>query len=485
MPTFPKVNDNENDLLREIAQNTLEIPGGRLAPRGGDNEWSLLKKIAWNTALIATPGAGPYSEVDFYATLPPANQVDGKIFVVYYSQGTPFVNRKPAGLYWSNAGSWNLLAQLPDAYFTNYVPTSRTINGVPLTSNITIDTLPSQTGNNGKYLTTDGTIASWATVAGSGDVTGPASAITDRIATFNGITGKLIKDGGKTIAIVLSDAAADATTKANAAQAASQPLARFCIYTQAGVLVTSQDMDWTSLGTGIVGLSVTHTPSFMRQWNNGTVSTTAVQLFVKNVAISLLDALPQREYRVAQSGMCLNSLTSPTAYTQAAQHANSADPAAAVLSNTTPSYTTLGGLFIGPTPTPVGATTDFALFAWTCPSPYTFHVTGCRINVINRGVIVATTATVLEWFLGFNASSGSLAAAAPYSPMKIEIGRQVFAIGATVESMPTPTDVIWAPVTPFAVQPGRTLIIGLRIPVGTATATGFLRGSATVEGFYE
>ena len=34
---------------------------------------------------------------------------------------------------------------------------------------------------------------------GTGDVVGPASAVADRIATFNGTTGKLIKDGGKLI----------------------------------------------------------------------------------------------------------------------------------------------------------------------------------------------------------------------------------------------------------------------------------------------
>jgi len=34
----------------------------------------------------------------------------------------------------------------------------------------------------------------------SGDVTGPAGAVADRIAVFNGATGKLIKDGGQTVA---------------------------------------------------------------------------------------------------------------------------------------------------------------------------------------------------------------------------------------------------------------------------------------------
>ena len=42
--------------------------------------------------------------------------------------------------------------------------------------------------------------------AGTGDVVGPASAIADHIAVYNGITGKLIKDGGQTIAQVIAAA---------------------------------------------------------------------------------------------------------------------------------------------------------------------------------------------------------------------------------------------------------------------------------------
>lgn len=40
--------------------------------------------------------------------------------------------------------------------------------------------------------------------SGSGDVAGPASSVADNIATFNGTTGKIIKDGGATIAEVRS-----------------------------------------------------------------------------------------------------------------------------------------------------------------------------------------------------------------------------------------------------------------------------------------
>ena len=39
---------------------------------------------------------------------------------------------------------------------------------------------------------------------GTGDVTGPASSITDAIALFDGITGKLLKDSGTTIASLVA-----------------------------------------------------------------------------------------------------------------------------------------------------------------------------------------------------------------------------------------------------------------------------------------
>lgn len=49
-----------------------------------------------------------------------------------------------------------------------------------------------------------------AAVAASGDVDGPAVAVDDSIATFNGTTGKVIQDGGGTIADVIAAAVAAA-----------------------------------------------------------------------------------------------------------------------------------------------------------------------------------------------------------------------------------------------------------------------------------
>lgn len=48
----------------------------------------------------------------------------------------------------------------------------------------------------------------WGIVAGSGDVVGPAVAVNENIAVFNGTTGKLIKDGGITVAAILAQISA-------------------------------------------------------------------------------------------------------------------------------------------------------------------------------------------------------------------------------------------------------------------------------------
>jgi hypothetical protein len=59
--------------------------------------------------------------------------------------------------------------------------------------------LPDQSGNAGKFLTTDGSTASWGTPAGSGDVVGPSSATDNAIARFDTTTGKLIQNSVVTV----------------------------------------------------------------------------------------------------------------------------------------------------------------------------------------------------------------------------------------------------------------------------------------------
>jgi hypothetical protein len=59
--------------------------------------------------------------------------------------------------------------------------------------------LPDQTGNSGKFLSTDGTNPLWSTPSGSGDVVGPASATDNAIVRFNATTGKSIQNSVVTV----------------------------------------------------------------------------------------------------------------------------------------------------------------------------------------------------------------------------------------------------------------------------------------------
>jgi hypothetical protein len=69
--------------------------------------------------------------------------------------------------------------------------------GASTAANARVNLLPSYTGNANRVLSINsgGTDVEWSTpVSGTGDVVGPSSAVNNRFAAFDGITGKLIKD---------------------------------------------------------------------------------------------------------------------------------------------------------------------------------------------------------------------------------------------------------------------------------------------------
>jgi hypothetical protein len=264
--------------------------------------------------------------------------------------------------------------------------------------------------------------------------------------------------------------------------------ATFQITSVNGALISSQVMERGATGGNGTGVAtaarlfaVTHIPAFFRVYNSGAAGT-APQIVVNQCSVTLADTWGTRDHRVGLSGAGYSSLTSPTAFTQIANYANSAAPASATLSNTAAGYTTLGGQW--QFAAVAGAETDYALFGWTNPSPYTFYCTGIRIGeTLNLVAAVATTATILQWGVAFNSSAVSLATGAPYSPMRLQLGSQAFAIASAIGAIQP--GIPWTPGTPMAVQPGRFLHIILKMPVASATATEIFRGSVAIDGFFE
>jgi len=131
--------------------------------------------------------------------------------------------------------------------------TSDTIDGdrLPAMSSSKKGGVPATGTPSGKFLTDDGT---WSSPAGAGDVVGPASSTADHVVTFDGVTGKLIKDSGA----VLSSYATLANptlTGVPAAPTAAADTDTTQIATTAFVLGQASDTNPAMNGTAAPGTS--------------------------------------------------------------------------------------------------------------------------------------------------------------------------------------------------------------------------------------
>ncbi len=262
--------------------------------------------------------------------------------------------------------------------------------------------------------------------------------------------------------------------------------ARFCVYTQGGVLVTAQDLDLTSGAAGVSGFAVTSLQAFQRTWNSGTV-TTAVQMFVDEVSISLLDSMQQRPYLLSQASMGFSSIQSPTTYAQTANYTNSVAPTARALSNTAGAEATtiLDGFISGTAP--VGAATDLILIGFQVPVGKTFIFHGIRVSPpLNQGAAIATTDTVIAYALGFNGSAVSLATGSPNNHRpKILSGYHTGIVGLAIGKQYSGTDVQYQSQAGIAVNGGRFFHVIARVLVGTATASQTILWQISVDGIFE
>lgn len=172
-----------------------------------------------------------------------------------------------------------------------------------------------------------------------------------------------------------------------------------------------------------------------------------------------------------------------------ANYANSAAPAGASLSNTAAGYTTFGGQFSFAAP--AGAETDFALFGFQVPAAAAnahnknLLIYGVRIDSMNNGAAVATTATAMSWALGVGSTAVSLAtgeAATTKARRVIPLGVQSWIVGAGIGA---PAEAIRHTFQGGVLaEPGTFVHIILKVFVGTATASQTIRGTVTLDAYY-
>jgi hypothetical protein len=110
---------------------------------------------------------------------------------------------------------------------------------------------------------------------GSGDVVGPASAVDDRIATFDSTTGKLIQDGGKTIAELRAPSIQSVASSATVTPTFSDDMVK--ITAQAAGLTLANPT-----GTAIDGLGMV-----IRIKDNGTARTIAYGSQYRAIGVTL------------------------------------------------------------------------------------------------------------------------------------------------------------------------------------------------------
>ncbi len=219
-------------------------------------------------------------------------------------------------------------------------------------------------------------------------------------------------------------------------------------------------------------------PLFHRLHNTALVASAPVYI-VTSADIIALDLNMNRPWQDTAAVNGMSAGIQPVSFAQAETWANSAAPASSTLSNTAAGATTLGGLF--QFAAVAGAATDYALFGFTVPAPYTLVVKGIDIETWNTGAAVATTPTLLVWGCGYNQSALSLATAGIY---RKTLGAQSLPVAAPIgaKAERVTADFSHAPLVTHA---GRFFTIILRMPVATATASQIIQGMVTIKGHYE
>jgi hypothetical protein len=211
-----------------------------------------------------------------------------------------------------------------------------------------------------------------------------------------------------------------------------------------------------------------------------TAPAAAATMILTSLDVLLLDTALNKPWPHLAAHMGLDAATNPSTIAQAAQWANSAAPASATLSNTAAGYGTLGGLF--QFAAPGGAATDFALFGFQVPAPYSFVCTGVDIDTWNTGAAVATTPTLMVWGLSADQAAVSLATG---GNRRIGLGAQTLAVGAPIGARADRAITVDLANGPMVTNPGRFLVVMLRVPVGTATASQIVQGLVTLKGYFE
>jgi len=239
--------------------------------------------------------------------------------------------------------------------------------------------------------------------------------------------------------------------------------------TQIGGTVSTGTISGMFVGT--FSLPVQGAGTFLVTW---TIGGTTPSFSGVNVTVAGLGTQPE------PSGVNRSSIVTPSTLTQTANYTNNTAPSAASLSNTVPSYTTLGGLW--QFSAVAGSETDYALFGYQIPASVSLYLRSISIGAQVFGQTSCQKPTVLQWAIGANGTSASLASG---SPTFLPIGMMDVAQSARIGDKFNGSPVKFKPDTPIVITTTKYLHIVLRVPISNATPGQQIRGFCMIDGYFE
>jgi hypothetical protein len=229
-------------------------------------------------------------------------------------------------------------------------------------------------------------------------------------------------------------------------------------------------------------------PVFIQKHNTGVVGTSPnLQFRLGDVSVTLMDMATNQTWanQMASCGLGMQGTNGGTMGSPQIQWSNTALPTAAAATNTTAALGAfLGGLF--QMNAPATGATDLIISSYQNPvggvsqTPRTIKLRGIKVDCVNLGAAVATTATTLAVAVAWGGTNVSLATAetgsfitATAKARRIQpIGVTSFPVGAAIGAQSGTIQFDFE--APLVINPGEFVQVICKPLIGTATASQVL-----------
>jgi hypothetical protein len=228
-------------------------------------------------------------------------------------------------------------------------------------------------------------------------------------------------------------------------------------------------------------------PVFMQKYNSALVGSSPNMIVkVGDICVTLMDMATNMSWanQMASSGLGLQGMNGGTMGSPQVQWANTALPTAAAATNTSAALGAfLGGIFL--MNAPATSATDVIIASYQNPAggvnqtPRTMKLRGIKIDCVNTGAAVATTASTFGVALAWGGTQVSLGTVTADSGSFVNntakarriqpIGVISFPVAAAVGAASTPIQFDFE--APIIINPGEFIQVVAKILVGTATAS--------------